>query len=131
MPKKPTTWIDTHVGQRLCLLRKSAGVSQQKLAAQLGVTYQQIQKYEGGTNRVSTALLLRVAQSFGVPLDYFFAGVDALSASVPQSSADAGRIADFAASAQGLELLRAYLAVDDPAVRRKIVALLKAAGGQD
>jgi transcriptional regulator with XRE-family HTH domain len=132
MPKKPTTWIDTHVGQRLCLLRKSAGVSQQKLAAQLGVTYQQVQKYEGGTNRVSTALLLRVAQSFGVPLDYFFAGIDALSASVPHAGgADAGRIADFATSAEGLELLRAYLAVGEPAVRRKIVALLKAAGKQD
>jgi transcriptional regulator with XRE-family HTH domain len=133
MPKKPTTWIDTHVGRQLCLLRKSSGVSQQKLAEQLGVTYQQVQKYEGGTNRVSTAFLLRVAQMFGVPLDYFFAGIDALSGHAPQPavSADAAQIADFAATAEGLELLRAYLAVGEPGVRRKIMALLKTIGRQD
>ena len=100
MPKKPTTWIDEHVGRRLQVLRKSSGVSQQKLAEQLGVTYQQVQKYEGGTNRVSTAFLLRVAQMFSVPLDYFFEGVDAL-AGQPLSEgadADAGKIAAFVAT---------------------------------
>lgn len=133
MPKKPTTWIDTHVGRQLCLLRKSSGVSQQKLAEQLGVTYQQVQKYEGGTNRVSTAFLLRVAQMFGVPLDYFFTGIDALSghAMQPPANGDAAQIAGFAATAEGLELLRAYLAVSEPGVRRKIMALLKTLGRQD
>jgi transcriptional regulator with XRE-family HTH domain len=133
MPKKPTTWIDTHVGRRLCLLRKSSGVSQQKLASQLGVTYQQVQKYEGGTNRVSTAFLLRVAQMFGVPLDYFFAGIDALSgeAVLPAASTDAAQIAGFAATAEGQELLRAYLAVDEPRVRKKIMALLSSLGRQE
>jgi len=131
MPKKPTTWIDAHVGRKLCVLRKSSGVSQQKLAEQLGVTYQQVQKYEGGTNRVSTAFLLRVAQMFGVPLDYFFDGIDALSGQPvsPQGDSDAGRIAGFVATAEGQELIRAYLAVDDPLVRRRMMALLKSLGG--
>jgi transcriptional regulator with XRE-family HTH domain len=131
MPKKPTTWIDAHVGRRLCVLRKSSGVSQQKLAEQLGVTYQQVQKYEGGTNRVSTAFLLRVAQMFGVPLDYFFEGIDALSGQPIDASgeADAGKIASFVATAEGQELVRAYLAVGEPRVRRRVMALLKSLGG--
>jgi len=133
VPKKPTSWIDVHVGRQLCLLRKSSGVSQQKLAEHLGVSYQQVQKYEGGTNRVSTAFLLRVAQMFGVSLDYFFAGIDALSLSTPQfaASAEAARIAAFAATAEGLELLRAYLAVEKPQVRGKIVALLRTLDRRD
>jgi transcriptional regulator with XRE-family HTH domain len=130
MPKKPTTWIDAHVGRKLCVLRKSSGVSQQKLAEQLGVTYQQVQKYEGGTNRVSTSFLLRVAQMFGVPLDYFFEGVDALSGQPAHEAADgdAGRIASFVATAEGQELVRAYLAVEDPKVRRRVMSLLKSLG---
>ncbi|MGH6871531.1 MAG: helix-turn-helix domain-containing protein [Rhizomicrobium sp.] len=133
MPKKPTTWIDEHVGRRLQVLRKSSGVSQQKLAEQLGVTYQQVQKYEGGTNRVSTAFLLRVAQMFAVPLDYFFAGVDALQGQPANDpgDADAGKIAAFVATAEGQDLVRAYLAVDEPKVRRRVMALLKSLGEDD
>lgn len=133
MPKKPTTWIDEHVGRRLQVLRKSSGVSQQKLAEQLGVTYQQVQKYEGGTNRVSTAFLLRVAQMFSVPLDYFFEGIDALAGAPLNegADADAGKIAAFVATAEGQELVRAYLAVDDPRVRRRMMALLKSLGAGD
>ncbi|HXM00354.1 MAG TPA: helix-turn-helix domain-containing protein [Rhizomicrobium sp.] len=129
MPKKPTTWIDVHVGRRLCVLRKSAGISQQKLAEQLGVTYQQIQKYEGGSNRVSTSLLLRVAQLFAVPLDYFFADVDALSTEVrPTPGGDAAKIAAFVTSAEGQALLRAYLGIGEPRIRSRIMALLKTLG---
>ncbi len=130
MPKKPTTWIDAHVGRKLCVLRKSSGVSQQKLAEQLGVTYQQVQKYEGGTNRVSTSFLLRVAQMFGVPLDYFFDGIDALSGQPLHAGGegDAGKIASFVATAEGQELVRAYLAVEEPLVRRRMMALLKSLG---
>ncbi|HTQ14391.1 MAG TPA: helix-turn-helix transcriptional regulator [Rhizomicrobium sp.] len=130
MPKKPTTWIDEHVGRRLQVLRKSSGVSQQKLAEQLGVTYQQVQKYEGGTNRVSTAFLLRVAQMFTVPLDYFFEGIDALAGqpAYPDAGSDAGKIAAFVATAEGQELVRAYLAVKEQKVRRRMMALLKSLG---
>ena len=124
MPKKPTTWIDTHVGRRLCVLRKSSGISQQKLAEQLGVTYQQIQKYEGGTNRVSTAFLLKLAQMFGVPLDYFFADIDALSVqSNPGANGDAAAIAAFVVTAEGQALVRAYLGIDKPRIRTRIMAL--------
>src|ERR1700744_181927 len=129
MPKKPTTWIDAHVGRKLCVLRKSSGISQQKLAEKLGVTYQQVQKYEGGTNRVSTTFLLRVAQMFGVPLEYFFEGIDALSGQPLDSQGDAGRIASFVATAEGQELLRSYLAVEDPLVRKRGMGLLKSFGG--
>jgi transcriptional regulator with XRE-family HTH domain len=133
MPKKPTTWIDTHVGQRLCVLRKSSGVSQQKLAEQLGVTYQQVQKYEGGTNRVSTTFLLRVAQMFNVSLDYFFAGVDALQGQPIATGADpnAGQIAAFVSSAEGQELVRSYMAVGDPRVRKRVMGLLQSLGSAD
>ncbi|HEY2071136.1 MAG TPA: helix-turn-helix transcriptional regulator [Rhizomicrobium sp.] len=130
MPKKPTTWIDAHVGRKLCVLRKSSGISQQKLAEKLGVTYQQVQKYEGGTNRVSTTFLLRVAQMFAVPLDYFFEGVDALSGQpAGDAQGDAGKVAGFVATAEGQELVRAYLAVEDPLVRRRVMGLLKSLGG--
>jgi transcriptional regulator with XRE-family HTH domain len=129
MPKKPTTWIDTHVGRRLCVLRKSSGISQQKLAEKLGVTYQQIQKYEGGTNRISTSLLLRVAQMFSVPLDYFFADIDALSDQTgPAPGGDAAKIAAFVTSAEGQALLRAYLGIGELRIRGRIMALLKTLG---
>lgn len=131
MPKKPTTWIDAHVGRRLSVLRKSSGVSQQKLAEQLGVTYQQVQKYEGGTNRVSTTLLLRVAQMFAVPLDYFFADIDALSAqSNPGVGGEAAEIASFVVTAEGQALLRSYMRIGDLRVRSRIMALLKTLGGE-
>jgi transcriptional regulator with XRE-family HTH domain len=129
MPKKPTTWIDVHVGQKLCVLRKSSGISQQKLAEKLGVTYQQVQKYEGGTNRVSTTFLLKVAQIFCVPLDYFFDGIDALCGQPGGEESDAGRVAGFIATAEGQELVRSYLAVGDAKVRRRIMGLLKSLGG--
>ena len=69
---KVTTNIDTEIGQRLRQARLSNGLTQQGLAEKIGISFQQIQKYENGTNRVSSSRLLGIASSLGVPITYFF-----------------------------------------------------------
>ncbi|MDD3288638.1 MAG: helix-turn-helix transcriptional regulator [Alphaproteobacteria bacterium] len=69
--------IDAHVGRRLALARYLCGLSQGRLGALVGVTFQQIQKYENGTNRISASNLLRLANALNVSIDWFFEGAEA------------------------------------------------------
>ena len=77
---KAATAVDVHIGQRLRMCRKLAGLSQEQLAERLGVTFQQVQKYEKGTNRISASRLFNAAQLLSVPVSYFFEGLAALDA---------------------------------------------------
>lgn len=72
MKQKSVTDVDTHIGHRLRELRSQAGVSQIKLGKLLGVSFQQIQKYENGSNRLSAARLWKIAQEFGIKIEAFF-----------------------------------------------------------
>jgi transcriptional regulator with XRE-family HTH domain len=109
--------------------RMLIGMSQEKLGEALGITFQQIQKYEKGTNRIGASRLHHIARVLGVPIEFFYEGAPQIGA--VQGFAEApssGHIADFLATSEGLELVKAFIAIKDPRVRRRIVELAKALG---
>jgi transcriptional regulator with XRE-family HTH domain len=125
--KKPNP-IDIHVGSRIRLRRTMLGMSQEKLGESLGITFQQIQKYEKGTNRVGASRLQNIATILNVPVSFFFEdapgeGAGASGSAEPSSS---NYVVDFLSSSEGLQLNRAFVRISDPKVRRKLVDLVKA-----
>jgi transcriptional regulator with XRE-family HTH domain len=115
-------FVDVHVGQRIRLRRRLLKVSQEALAESLGITYQQVQKYERATNRVSASKLLAVARALGVSIGYFFEGLD-------DRGDDQRRREDLSLAQRlliekgGPELAGAYLRIRDENVRRGLVDL--------
>ena len=104
------------------------GMSQEKLADQLGITFQQVQKYEKGVNRISASRLQHVCDILEVPISFFFEQAPG-SSSHGRGLAEApfpGYVNDFLASNEGLALLKAFVQIDDPALRRSIVRLVEA-----
>lgn len=118
--------VDIHVGTRLRQRRTLLGMSQEKLAAAFGVSFQQIQKYERGANRVSASRLHQLTRILNVPVGYFFEGMT----DVPQNGSAAHPLHDneMVASRETLELVRAYYRIEDPTVRRRVVDLLRSLG---
>jgi transcriptional regulator with XRE-family HTH domain len=125
--------IDVHVGARIRLRRTLLGISQERLAEAIGLTFQQVQKYEKGANRVSSSRLYDLAQILDVPLSYFFEDMSAgVSAQTPsalmkakrQPEIDLGQ--DPMAKRETLEFVRAYYRIPDPAVRKCLADLTKA-----
>jgi transcriptional regulator with XRE-family HTH domain len=128
--KKPNP-IDIHVGSRVRLRRNMLGMSQEKLGEALGITFQQIQKYEKGTNRVGASRLQAISTILNVPVSFFFEdapGVAALSGGMSEASSTSF-VVDFLNSAEGLQLNRAFAKITDAKVRRKIIDLVKALAG--
>ncbi|MCX7304052.1 MAG: helix-turn-helix domain-containing protein [Hyphomicrobiales bacterium] len=129
--KKPNP-TDLHVGSRIRLRRNMLGMSQEKLGENLGITFQQIQKYEKGTNRVGASRLQAIATILGVPPAFFFEDLpgDKTGASAGFAE-DASTMSalDFVTSAEGLQLNRAFVRVSDPKVRRRIIDLVKSLAG--
>ena len=119
--------IDRHVGSRVRLRRVLIGLSQERLGVQLGVTFQQIQKYEKGTNRISASRLWQIGAILGVPIAYFFDGASNLIASRAEGFADTGQnqISGIAQSTESLQLLRHFTHIADPHVRRAVVDLTR------
>lgn len=123
--------IDRHVGSRVKARRQVLGISQEKLGGALGVTFQQIQKYEKGTNRISASRLQQIGATLGVPVGYFFEGLqDAPSraAGFGEPSAPSYTV-DAVSTDEGLRLMRAFLRIQDPAVRRRIIELVESISG--
>ena len=121
--------IDIHVGARLRQRRTLLGMSQDQLAQTLGVTFQQVQKYERGANRIGASRLFELACALSAPVGFFFEGLS------EETAADSvGRAARQAAGADAplrretLELVRAYYRIPDARLRRKLFELAKAAG---
>lgn len=126
--KKPNP-IDIHVGSRIRLRRTMLGMSQEKLGEALGITFQQIQKYEKGTNRVGASRLQNISAILNVPVSFFFEDAPGDSASGVSGMAEASSsnyVVDFLSSSEGLQLNRAFVKIGDPKVRRKLVDLVKA-----
>jgi transcriptional regulator with XRE-family HTH domain len=129
---KTSNIVDVYVGARLRMRRTMLGMSQSKLGELLGVTFQQIQKYEKGSNRISASRLQHTARVLEVSPAYFFEGAPAESPepgfaeTSPQSY-----VIDFLASTEGLQLNRAFLRVKDPKVRRRIVDLVVSLASAD
>ena len=123
--------IDVHVGARLRLRRTLLGLSQEKLGEAVGITFQQLQKYERGSNRISASRLFNLSQVLDVPVSFFFddmpvAGGKPNTAIVAQSETDEF---ESMAKRETLELVRAYYRITDPAVRKRTFELVKALGG--
>jgi transcriptional regulator with XRE-family HTH domain len=125
--------IDVHVGARIRLRRTLLGISQSALAEAIGLTFQQVQKYEKGMNRVSSSRLYDLARILDVPLSYFFeemsAGVSAQTPSALMKSKQQPNIdydKDPLAKRETLEFVRAYYKIADPAVRKRVFELTKA-----
>lgn len=125
--------VDTYVGKKLWLRRKMLGMSQEAVAKEVGITFQQVQKYERGVNRMSASRLFDFAQALTVPIIYFFEGFEG---SGEGYGAPAGRGAALAepkskftleelSSPETIELLRNYSLLS-PAVRRKVSEMVKA-----
>lgn len=126
--KKPNP-IDIHVGSRIRLRRTMLGMSQEKLGESLGITFQQIQKYEKGTNRVGASRLQNISNILNVPVSFFFEDAPGDHANGPAGLAEASSsnyVVDFLSSSEGLQLNRAFVKISDSKVRRKLVDLVKA-----
>ena len=125
--KKPNP-IDTHVGSRVRLRRTMLGMSQEKLGEALGITFQQIQKYEKGTNRIGASRMQQIAATLKVPVAFFFEDAPAQAGAPVQGMAEAGAtsyVVDFLSSPEGIQLNRAFVRISNPAVRRKVVDLVR------
>jgi transcriptional regulator with XRE-family HTH domain len=131
MKKGRTQPADFHVGRRVRLRRLEIGVSQQKLGEHLGVSFQQVQKYEKGINRISASGLQQIAKLLDAPVSYFFEGgpVDEQRG----RNGDHARLTLFLSSREGVALARSFLRVKSGKVRREMVELVEsiaAAGGR-
>jgi Predicted transcriptional regulators len=126
--KKPNP-TDVHVGSRIRLRRNMLGMSQEKLGETLGITFQQVQKYEKGTNRVGASRLQAIADTLGVPVSFMFEDAPGTSTTPTGGLAESGANnfpLEFCTSTEGLQLNRAFARIQDPKVRRKIIELVKA-----
>jgi transcriptional regulator with XRE-family HTH domain len=119
-----TDAVDAHVGQRIRARRVVMGFSQEKLANALGLTFQQVQKYEKGANRVGASRLFDLARVLEVPVAYFF---DGLPSARPDNAADipGWPMAEAGLKRETLDLLRAYNSISDPVVRRRVFDLAR------
>jgi transcriptional regulator with XRE-family HTH domain len=121
--------IEKHVGGRVRMRRVLMGMSQGQLGKSLGVTFQQIQKYEKGQNRIGASRLQQIAKLLDTPVSYFFEGAPADTDDMPaglEDSGDNAYVADFVGSREGLQLVKAFLRVEDPKLRRRILDLVEA-----
>ncbi|MBC8129183.1 MAG: helix-turn-helix transcriptional regulator [Rhizobiaceae bacterium] len=128
--KKPNP-VDIHVGSRVRLRRTMLGMSQEKLGEALGITFQQIQKYEKGSNRIGASRLQRISEVLNVPIAFFFEDVPgAQPASGGGLSEPSGSdyVVDFLSTSEGLQLNRAFVKIADPKVRRRLIDLVRSLG---
>ena len=117
--------VDLHVGARIRLRRKMLGMRHEQLACTIKLTFQQVQKYERGSNRVSASKLYDMAKALQVPVTFFFEGLaDPTSDNAPHPSATANRaVTDFINTTEGLELAQIFPKVRPASVRRRILDL--------
>jgi len=118
--RTPPHPVDEHVGHRIQARRKQLGMSQNRLAEALGVTFQQVQKYERGSNRISASRLQHAADILGVPVSHFFDRADDPAQSHDNGQEPLSEIDHFLASDEGVALAQAFCRIRDPAMRRSI-----------
>lgn len=128
MAKVPNP-IDRHVGNRVRMQRILMNMSQEKLGDALGITFQQVQKYEKGVNRISASRLQQISQTLQVPPSFFFQETSGKNGAEVDAALDqSGAVTDFLSTAEGIQLNRAFARIPDPKVRRKIIDLVIALG---
>lgn len=129
VPKKIPNPIDRHVGARVRMRRLLVSMSQERLGESLGITFQQIQKYEKGANRIGASRLQQIAKILGVPVEFFFDGAPsgemgaaAGFGEMPQQKL----MSDFMSTSEGVQLTRAFVRIPDAQVRRRLIDLAEA-----
>ena len=122
--KKQANPIDAQVGNRVRIRRMLIGMSQEKLGDLLGLTFQQVQKYEKGVNRIGAGRLYEVSRILGVPIDFFYDGVASLESGLAESESPPP-VMEFVSSGEGLQLSLAFMKIKDPKVRRRMLDLVK------
>ena len=124
VPKKQANPIDGQVGNRVRLRRMLIGMSQERLGELLGLTFQQVQKYEKGVNRIGAGRLFEVARILGVPIDYFYEGASTQIAG-PSENEASPPVMEFVSSGEGLQLSLAFMKIKDPKLRKRVLDLVK------
>jgi transcriptional regulator with XRE-family HTH domain len=132
--KKAPNPIDKHVGSRVRMRRMMLGMSQEKLGDALGLTFQQVQKYEKGTNRIGASRLQQIAQILQVQVSFFFEGAPNISTNNSRQdgfseASSPAYVSDFLASSDGLALTKAFMKIEDSKLRRRIVDLVEQIAG--
>lgn len=128
MAKKGPNPIDTRVGSRVRTRRQELGLSQEKLGDALGLTFQQVQKYEKGVNRVSASRLQQLSHILRVPIAYFFEGTPGRIKSLGNAPS-LEYMSEFTASADGLALAKAFVLIKNADVRHQIAKLVSEIAG--
>ena len=133
MAQKTPNPIDKHVGSRVRMRRMMLNMSQEKLGDSLGLTFQQIQKYEKGTNRIGASRLQQISLILQVPVSCFFEGAPAPTGR-PQGFDEApspAYLTDFMTSTDGFALAKAFQRIENAKLRRRIVELVQEMGGDE
>jgi transcriptional regulator with XRE-family HTH domain len=125
--------VDKYVGSRVRMRRIMLGMSQEKLGDALGLTFQQIQKYEKGTNRVGASRIQQISEILQVPVSFLFEGGPSTTASVigAGEAISPTYVSDFLATSEGLALTRAFMRITDAKLRRSIVDLVERIAAQE
>jgi transcriptional regulator with XRE-family HTH domain len=133
MAKKVPNPVDKHVGSRVRMRRLILSMSQEKLGDLLGLTFQQVQKYEKGTNRISASRLQQISNILQVPVPFFFEGVPHLSghSGGTREAPSPAYVSDFLATSDGLALVKAYVRLKNNKLRRTITALVGQIADED
>ena len=135
--KKIPNPIDKHVGSRVRMRRILLGMSQEKLGEALNLTFQQVQKYEKGTNRIGASRLQQISKTLNVPPAYFFDGAPSFDEGQPTATQTAtaedgsAYVVDFLSTTEGLLLNRGFARIQDAKVRKRIVDLVTALAGTE
>ena len=131
MPKKQANPIDVQVGNRVRIRRMLIGMSQERLGDLLGLTFQQVQKYEKGVNRIGAGRLFEVARILNVPVDFFYEGLATNQPGPGEPEAAAPPVMEFVSSGEGLQLSLAFMKIKDSKVRKRVLDLVKSLADEE
>jgi transcriptional regulator with XRE-family HTH domain len=130
--KKQANPIDAQVGNRVRIRRMLIGMSQERLGDLLGLTFQQVQKYEKGVNRIGAGRLFEMARILGVPIDFFYEGVESAEGRPGFAEPEgAPPVMEFVSSGEGLQLSLAFMKIKDPKVRKRVLDLVKSLADEE
>ena len=123
MPKKQANPIDVQVGNRVRIRRMLIGMSQERLGDLLGLTFQQVQKYEKGVNRIGAGRLFEMARILNVPVDFFYEGMNSTQPGTAEG--EGAPVMEFVSSGEGMQLSLAFMKIKDAKVRKRVLDLVK------
>ena len=132
MSTKAPNPVDKYVGSRVRMRRIMLGMSQEKLGEALGLTFQQVQKYEKGTNRVGASRIQQISEILQVPVSFLFEGGPRKTTAADEGEGSSPTyVSDFLATSEGLALTRAFTRISDAKLRRSIVDLVEKIADQE